>query len=83
MSIVSWIILGMVAGFLGSKLINRTGSGLFLDVLLGIVGAMVGGWVFQHLGGTGVTGLNLYSIVVAVLGSMIVLILYHAIRLAF
>lgn len=82
MSIISWIILGLVAGFLGSKVINKSGEGFFLDILLGIVGAVVGGWVFQYFGSTGVTGLNVYSLVVAFIGSVIVLLLYHAIRRA-
>ena len=82
MSIISWIILGLVAGFLGSKVINKSGEGFFLDILLGIVGAVVGGWVFQYFGSTGVTGLNIYSLSVAFIGSVIVLILYHTIRRA-
>ena len=82
MSIISWIILGLVAGFLGSKVINKSGEGFFLDILLGIVGAVVGGWVFQYFGSIGVTGLNVYSLVVAFIGSVIVLLLYHTIRRA-
>jgi uncharacterized membrane protein YeaQ/YmgE (transglycosylase-associated protein family) len=82
MSILAWVILGLIAGFIGSKLVNKTGEGIFLDVVLGIVGAVVGGWVFQTFGSTGVTGLNLYSLLVAVIGSVVVLILYHVIRRA-
>lgn len=80
MSILAWIALGLVAGFIGSKLINRTGEGFFLDIVLGVVGAVVGGWVFHFFGAAGVTGLNLYSLLVAVAGSVIVLVVYHAIR---
>ena len=80
MSILAWIALGLVAGFIGSKLINRTGEGFFLDIVLGVVGAVVGGWVFRFFGAAGVTGLNLYSLLVAVAGSVIVLVVYHAIR---
>ncbi len=82
MSILAWIVLGLIAGFIGSKLINKTGEGVFLDIVLGIVGAVVGGWVCHFFGSTGVTGLNVYSLIVAVIGSMIVLILYHALRRA-
>jgi uncharacterized membrane protein YeaQ/YmgE (transglycosylase-associated protein family) len=82
MSILAWIILGLIAGFIGSKLVNKTGEGIFLDILLGIVGAVVGGWVFQTFGSAGVTGLNVYSLLVAVIGSVIVLLLYHVIRRA-
>jgi len=80
MSILAWVILGLVAGFLGSKLVNKRGEGLLLDIVLGIVGAVVGGWLFSVFGAAGVTGLNLYSLLVAVVGAVVVLVLYHAIR---
>ncbi len=80
MSILAWIVLGLLAGFIGSKLINKRGEGLFLDIVLGVVGAVVGGWVFQFFGAAGVTGLNLYSLLVAVAGAVIVLVVYHAVR---
>jgi len=80
MGIIAWLILGLVAGFIGSKIINKSGEGFFLDIILGIVGAVVGGWLFSFFGGHGVTGLNIYSLVVAVLGAIGVLLVYHAIR---
>jgi uncharacterized membrane protein YeaQ/YmgE (transglycosylase-associated protein family) len=80
MSILAWIVLGLIAGFVGSKIVNKTGEGIFLDIILGIVGAVVGGWLFARFGAAGVTGLNLYSILVAVVGSVVVLVLYHAVR---
>jgi uncharacterized membrane protein YeaQ/YmgE (transglycosylase-associated protein family) len=80
MSILAWIVLGLLAGFIGSKLINKRGDGFFLDIVLGVVGAVVGGWVFQFFGAAGVTGLNLYSLLVAVAGAVIVLVVYHAVR---
>jgi uncharacterized membrane protein YeaQ/YmgE (transglycosylase-associated protein family) len=80
MSIFAWIILGLIAGFIGSKLVNRTGEGIILDVLLGVVGAIAGGWLFNRFGAAGVTGLNLYSLLVAVVGAVVVLLIYHAIR---
>jgi len=82
MSILAWIVLGLVAGFIGSKLVNKTGEGLILDIVLGIVGAIVGGWLFSVFGMSGVTGLNLYSLVVAVIGAVVFLLVYHAIRRA-
>ena len=82
MSFVAWIILGLVAGFVGSKIVNKRGEGLILDIVLGIVGALVGGWLFTVFGATGVTGLNLYSFAVAVVGAIVVLVVYHAIRRA-
>jgi uncharacterized membrane protein YeaQ/YmgE (transglycosylase-associated protein family) len=82
MSLVAWIVLGLVAGFIGSKLVNKTGEGLILDIVLGVVGAIVGGWLFHFFGMSGVTGLNLYSLLVAVIGAVVFLVVYHAIRRA-
>ncbi len=79
MSILAWVILGLVAGFIGSKIVNKKGEGLILDIVLGIIGAVAGGWIFNALGASGVTGLNLYSLFVAVVGSIILLVLYHAV----
>lgn len=80
MSFLAWIVLGLVAGFIGSKLVNKSGEGMILDILLGIVGAVVGGWLFNMFGAAGVTGLNLYSLLVAVVGAVVFLVVYHAIR---
>ena len=78
MSILGWIILGLISGFIASKIVNRTGEGFFLDIILGIVGAIVGGFLFTAVGASGVTGFNLYSMVVAVIGAIAVLVIYHA-----
>ncbi len=80
MSILAWIILGLIAGFIGSKIVNKSGEGMILDIILGIVGAVVGGWLFNQFGASGVTGLNLYSLLVAVVGAVLFLVIYHAIR---
>jgi uncharacterized membrane protein YeaQ/YmgE (transglycosylase-associated protein family) len=82
MSFLAWIVLGLLAGFIGSKIVNKSGDGILIDILLGIVGAIVGGWLFNTFGEAGVTGLNLYSLLVAVVGAVIFLIVYHAIRRA-
>ncbi len=79
MSIIAWIVLGLVAGFIGSKIVNKSGEGVLLDIILGVVGAVVGGFLFNLVGAAGVTGFNLWSILVAVLGSVVVLVVYHAI----
>jgi uncharacterized membrane protein YeaQ/YmgE (transglycosylase-associated protein family) len=79
MSIIAWIILGLIAGFIASKIVNKQGEGFFLDIVLGIVGAVVGGFIFSAVGASGVTGFNLYSLVVAVIGAIVVLVLYHAV----
>ncbi|MFY9804442.1 MAG: GlsB/YeaQ/YmgE family stress response membrane protein [Candidatus Acidiferrales bacterium] len=80
MSILAWIVLGLIAGFIGSKIVNKSGEGIVLDILLGIVGAVVGGWLFNRFGASGVSGVNLYSLLVAVIGSVVLLVVYHAIR---
>ena len=80
MSILAWIVLGLIAGFVGSKIVNKGGEGIVLDIVLGIVGAVVGGWLFNRFGASGVTGLNLYSLLVAVIGSVVLLVVFHAIR---
>ena len=59
MSIISWIILGLIAGFIGSKIVNAEGQGFWLNIALGIIGALVGGYLFAFFGATGVTGLNI------------------------
>jgi uncharacterized membrane protein YeaQ/YmgE (transglycosylase-associated protein family) len=79
MSIIGWLILGLIAGFIGSKIVNSSGQGLVLDIVLGIIGAVVGGTLFSFFGAAGVTGLNIYSLIVAIIGSVVVLWLYHMI----
>ena len=79
MGILSWIILGLIAGFIGSKIVNRQGQGFWLDMVLGIIGALVGGFLFDLFGASGVTGLIIYSMIVAVVGSVVVLVVYNAV----
>jgi uncharacterized membrane protein YeaQ/YmgE (transglycosylase-associated protein family) len=78
MSILGWLILGLIAGFIASKIVNNEGQGVLMDIVLGVVGAMLGGFIFNALGGAGVTGFNIYSMIVAVIGAVIVLLIYHA-----
>lgn len=78
MSFIAWIVLGLIAGFIASKIVNKSGEGVFLDIVLGIIGAVVGGYLFQTFGMAGVTGVNVYSILVAVVGAVAVLFIYHA-----
>jgi len=80
MSFLAWIVLGLIAGFIGSKIVNQQGEGIFLDIILGIIGAVVGGWLFSAFGASPVTGVNLYSLLVAVIGSVVVLVIWHALR---
>jgi uncharacterized membrane protein YeaQ/YmgE (transglycosylase-associated protein family) len=79
MSVISWIVLGLVAGFIGSKIVNSSGQGLLMDIVLGVVGAVVGGLIYSFFGTSGITGFNLWSLIVAIVGSIVVLWLYHRI----
>jgi uncharacterized membrane protein YeaQ/YmgE (transglycosylase-associated protein family) len=79
MGIIAWIVLGLIAGFIASKIVNKAGEGIVLDIVLGIVGALVGGWLFSFFGATGVTGFNIYSMFVAVVGAIVILLIYHAV----
>ena len=78
MSVLGWLVLGLISGYIASKIVNHTGEGVILDIVLGIVGAFVGGWLFSTFGHSGVTGFNLYSMFVAVVGAIVVLVVYHA-----
>ena len=79
MGIFSWIILGLIAGFIGSKIVDREGQGFWLNIALGIIGALVGGFLFGFFGASGVTGLNIWSMIVAIVGSVVVLLIYNAV----
>lgn len=79
MSIIAWLILGLIAGFIASKIVNKAGEGVIVDIVLGIVGAIIGGYIFNFFGAAGVTGFNIYSMIVAVIGAVVVLVIYHAI----
>ena len=82
MSIIGWIVLGLIAGFIASKIVNSHGQGIILDIVLGIVGAVVGGWIMAAFGGEGVSGFNLYSMFVAIIGAVVLLLIVHGIRRA-
>jgi uncharacterized membrane protein YeaQ/YmgE (transglycosylase-associated protein family) len=79
MGIISWIILGLIAGYIGSKIVDKQGQGFWLNMALGIVGALIGGFLFNLFGASGVSGLNIYSMIVAIIGSIVVLLVYNAV----
>jgi len=79
MGILSWIILGLIAGFVASKIVDHSGQGFWIDLALGIIGALVGGFLFSLFGATGVTGLDLWSMIVAIVGAIVVLLIYNAV----
>jgi uncharacterized membrane protein YeaQ/YmgE (transglycosylase-associated protein family) len=78
MSIIAWLVLGLIAGFIASRIVNKTGEGAVLDIVLGIVGAVVGGFLFNLVGASGVDGVNIWSMFVAVIGAVVVLVIKHA-----
>ena len=78
MGIVAWLVLGLIAGFVASLLVNKQGEGMLMDIVLGIVGAVVGGFIAQLAGFSGISGFNIYSILIAVGGAVVVLVVYHA-----
>ncbi len=80
MHFIAWIIAGLLAGFIAGKIVNKTGEGLFLDLLLGIIGGVVGGWLIGLFGFQVESGLNIPGIIVAVIGGVVLLVVYHAIR---
>jgi len=80
MSILAWIVVGIIGGFIGSLIVNKSGQGLVGDLFLGVIGAVVGGWAFNLFGHSGVTGINLYSMIVSAAGAIVVLVAYHALR---
>jgi len=82
MGIIAWLVLGLLAGFIGSKIVNKTGEGMLMDILIGIIGAVLGGWIAGFFGFHGVTGLNIPSLIVAVVGSIVLLLIYRAVRSA-
>ena len=78
MSIIAWIVVGLIAGWIASMIVNRRGEGFLGDIVVGAVGAFVGGFLFHLIGHSGVTGINLYSILVAAVGAVVVLVIWHA-----
>jgi uncharacterized membrane protein YeaQ/YmgE (transglycosylase-associated protein family) len=79
MSIIGWLILGLIAGFIASKIYAGSGQGAVVDIILGVIGAVVGGFLFNTFGAAGVTGFNIYSMIVAIVGAVVVLWIYHAV----
>jgi uncharacterized membrane protein YeaQ/YmgE (transglycosylase-associated protein family) len=81
MGILLWIVFGAIAGWIAS-LITKTSNGILVDIVVGIVGAVIGGWIMNTLGSAGTTGFNLYSLVVAIIGAVVLLVIVKAIRRA-
>lgn len=81
MGIIAWIVLGALAGWIASKIMGTDAEqGWLANIVVGIVGALIGGFVFNLLGGSGVTGFNIWSLLVATLGSLILLSILKAFK---
>ena len=80
MGIICWSMLGLVAGFVANEVVSGRGEGVLLDITLGIIGAMLGGWIFHAVGAPGVTGFDVWSLFVAVFGAVVFLVIWHVIR---
>jgi uncharacterized membrane protein YeaQ/YmgE (transglycosylase-associated protein family) len=78
MTILVWIIFGAIVG-LAASMITGGGNGLILDIILGIIGATVGGWIMDYFGKAGVTGFNFYSFLVALLGAVVLIVIARAV----
>ena len=79
MGILLWIVFGAIVGWVASMFMG-TSEGLILDIVLGIIGAVLGGWLMSFFGKSGVTGFNLYSFLVALLGAVILIAIVKAVR---
>jgi len=79
-SLIGWIVLGLIAGYIASRLVNHRGEGIIMDVALGIVGAVAGGWIFRMFGSTGVTGFDVWSLFIAIIGAVVFLLVWHLVR---
>ena len=78
MSFLGWVFFGLITGFIASKIVHQEGQGCLLNIALGVIGAFVGGFMFTQIGGQGITGFNIYSMFVAIIGAIVVLLIYHA-----
>jgi len=81
MGIIAWIILGGLAGWIASMIMRTNAEqGIFMNIIVGIIGALIGGFIVQLLGGSGVSGFNLSSLIVAVVGAVVFLAIVRAVR---
>ena len=81
MGILAWIFLGGIAGWIASMIMKTDASqGIFLNIIVGVIGAMIGGFTFGLFGGAGVTGFNLYSLLVSVVGAVVLLYIVRLVR---
>lgn len=79
MSILLWIVLGALAGWIASMIMG-TSQGVLMDIVVGIIGAVIGGWLMNYFGQAGASGFDLYSLLVAVVGAVVLLAIVKMIR---
>jgi len=80
LGICCWVVLGLLAGFVASKVITGHSQGLALDIVVGVVGALIGGWFLLHIGTAWLRGIYLWSLLAAVVGAVVLLVIWHAVR---
>jgi uncharacterized membrane protein YeaQ/YmgE (transglycosylase-associated protein family) len=80
---IAWIAAGLIAGLIANKIVNKSGDGLVLDIVLGIFGGLLGGWLASFFGVDVTQGLNIPSVLVAIVGAVVILLASHAVRAAF
>jgi uncharacterized membrane protein YeaQ/YmgE (transglycosylase-associated protein family) len=79
-NVIGWAVVGLIAGLLAGKTVNKRGEGTGMDVVLGIVAAVAGGWLFRAFGWAGDAGLSIGSVLVAFIGALVLLMVWHGIR---
>jgi len=77
MSLLGWVFFGLITGFIASRIVNSRGEGCMVNMALGFVGALVGGFIFRQLAGFDAFHFNLVSMFVAIIGAIVVLLIYH------
>jgi uncharacterized membrane protein YeaQ/YmgE (transglycosylase-associated protein family) len=79
-SIILWVVLGAIAGMIASAVMKSGNQSIVMDIVLGIIGAVIGGWVMNLVGFGGATGFNLYSLLVAIIGAIILIAVARMVR---
>ena len=79
MGILAWIVIGIIAGWIAEQ-VTKTSMGLMMNLVIGVVGAFVGGFLMSIIGGQGITGFNIWSLIVATLGAIVLILIVNAVR---
>lgn len=80
MGIIAWIILGAFSGFVAAKIVEGKGRGLLVNIFVGLLGALIGGFIVNGIGGTGITGFNPWSVIISVFGAVVLLFILNGFK---